>query len=351
MLEKEKNSNSGIYPKVSIIIINWNGWKDTIECLESLYNINYPLFDVIIVDNNSTDGSIDKISEYINGSTFTSKSIEKTVPTKVKLESISYSRKTEKFNNEETIKSNSKQKLYMIKNNGNYGFAEANNIGLRYSIDNLNSKYALLLNNDTVVSKDFLEKLVDVAESNDKIGIVGPMIYYYDYKNKIQSSGSKILWNKGIADTLRVNEIDNGQYSDIKEVDSLMGCAMLIKVNLFEKIGFFIDDYFAYWEETEWCTRVKKSNYKIINVPQAKIWHKKGASSNTVSGFYEYHFTRNMFWFMKSHAKKNQYFTFLLYFFGYRFWFTSCIHLLYHRNFKAFQSFIKGINDGLSKTI
>ena len=167
-------------PNVSIIILNWNGWKDTIECLESLYQINYPYFNVILLDNGSEDNSIERIKEYTEGNFH------------VESEFFKYSKENKPVKifeyTEEEIKSlegienefysiSSNKKLILIKNNKNYGFAEGNNIGMRFILNNLNSDYVLLLNNDTVVDTDFLDELVKVAESEEKIGIVGPKVY------------------------------------------------------------------------------------------------------------------------------------------------------------------------------
>lgn len=174
------------------------------------------------------------------------------------------------------------------------------------------------------------------------------MVYHYNSENRIQSSGVKILWNRGITKILGVNEIDTGNHTEIREVDSLVGCALLAKADLFKEIGFLKKDYFAYWEEVDWCMRVKKSGYKIINTPTAKIWHKGGSSSKKISGFYEYYFTRNMFWFMKEHSNKKEYVFFLIYFWVYRFWLTSSLLLFYYTNLQAYNSFISGIIDGIS---
>lgn len=266
-------------PKVSIIILNWNGKEDTIECLESLKNITYPNYEILLVDNGSTDGSVEFFKERY-------------------------------------------PEIDIIENGENLGFAEGNNIGIKKAIAK-RTDYVLLLNNDTIVEKDFLDKLIKVAESDPKIGIVGPTVYYYSEKNKIQSAGTKISLSKGIITTLRSNKIDSGEYSNTSEVDSIIGCALLAKSKLFETIGYLIKEYFAYWEETEWCVRARKHGYKVVYVSQAKIWHKGGSTSKKTSGFFEYHTARNMFWFMKKHATKKQYIFFLVYFFGFRIWMLS----------------------------
>lgn len=292
-----------IYPKVNIIILNWNGKMDTIECINSLQRINYSNYKLLIVDNGSSDGSVEyfkKIYPYIE----------------------------------------------LIENNTNLGFAEGNNIGITRALSQ-STDYILLLNNDTVVAPNFLDELIKVAEKNPQIGIVGPTVYHYGKLNKIQFAGAKISLNTGRIKLYRLNETDDGQFDELLDVDYVCGCALLGKKELFEKIGSLNKYYFAYWEETEWCFRALKAGYKVVYAPKSKIWHKGGASSTKISGFSQYHMTRNMFWFMKKHATTKQYLLFMVYFFGFRFWFSVFAHIFYYRNLKGFNSFIKGVIDGI----
>ncbi len=276
--------------KVSIIILNWNGWEDTIECLESIYQIAYPLYDIIVVDNGSKDDSIQKIKDYAEGKI------------KVKSQFFDYSPDNKPFcltefskseldssvSIKKTIDSLAQSKnLIIIKNDDNYGFAEGNNIGIRFALNNLNPDYVLLLNNDAVVDPYFLNELITVAESDPFIGILGPTVYEYKSPQVIQSAGAHIYWNKGEVINLTPSE---NKYSDEPEnVDSVIGCALLAKSELFHKIGYLNKDYFAYLEETEWCVRASKASYKIVYVPKGKIWHKGGATSNKITGFTLYH--------------------------------------------------------------
>lgn len=292
-------------PRVSIIILNWNGKKDTIECLESLKKITYPNYEVVLVDNSSTDTSIECLNKLY-------------------------------------------PEIEIIENEQNLGFAEGNNVAIRKIIER-ETRYILLLNNDTVVERDFLNEMIKIAESDRNIGILGPTVYYYNQPNRIQSAGAKIRWNKGKDSILRYNELDTGEYNKITEVDYVSGCALLAKTEVFKKVGGLNKDYFAYWEETDLCVRAHKISYKVIYVPKAKIWHKGGSTSKKINGFTQYHMTRNMFWFMKQHATRKQYLSFLLYFFGFQFWLSSGIYIVYHKNINAFLSLLKGTIDGIKK--
>jgi hypothetical protein len=139
--------SSTSHPKVSIIVLNWNGLEDTIECLESLRKITYPNYGVIVVDNGSEGNDVEVLKE--------------------------------KFGDY----------IHIIENDRNYGTAEGYNIGMRHAFESLASEYILLLNNDTVVDADFLIELVTVAERNGHIGMVGPVIYDYYDPTRVRSAG------------------------------------------------------------------------------------------------------------------------------------------------------------------
>jgi|WetSurMetagenome_2_1015567.scaffolds.fasta_scaffold287191_1 GT2 family glycosyltransferase len=294
-------------PKVTVIILNWNGKEDTIECLKSMSHITYPNYKILIVDNGSTDNSAETI---------------KTL-----------------FPNVE-----------VMENEQNLGFAEGNNVGIKKALKD-KTDYILLLNNDTVVDPGFLEPLVDTAVNNQFIGILGPVIYEYISPKKIQSSGVKINWNKGKGKRLYldVNRINDSKFTF--EVDYVSGCAFLVNVNVFKDIGYLDPNYFAYWEETDFCIRAKKIGYKVLCVPLSRIWHKGQCSTSKINGFHEYLLIRNRFRFMKKHSTQKQYLSFLMYFFGFNIWFSTFVYIFYHKNIKAFFEFYKGIIEGLRTNI
>lgn len=257
------------WPKVAIIVLNWNGWQDTIECLESLYQITYPNYEVIVVDNGSKDESIQEIREYCEGNIQVKSKFFEYNSRNKPITIIEYTRIHAEDEMEGTkiddISSN--KKLILIKNEKNYGFAEGNNIGFRYAINN-DARYLLALNNDTVVANDFLEYMVEVFEIDDRIGIIGPTIFYYDEPNWISSRGLKINWW-----TARIKQIKDTS-SEIVNVDCVSGCAMIISNKLLNEISLF-DIRFPFGsEDYEFCTRAVRNGYKVIYVPNSKIWHK-----------------------------------------------------------------------------
>lgn len=258
---------------VSIVIVNWNGWDDTIECLESIYKIDYPDYKIILVDNNSQDDSVKRIKDYSNN-----------------------------------------KELTIIENEENYGFAEGNNIGIKYALKHLNPEYILLLNNDTIVNKDFLKEMIKAGEKNRHIGILGPKIYHYDRPDIIWSAGSKISWKFARGIQIGTGEIDKGQYDEPKEVEYVTGSAFLIKKAVIDKIGLMDKNYFLYFEESDWTLRANRAGYKSLYVPAAKVWHKVSQSGGGISkptGLY--YITRNRWIFMKKWAKPSDYFIFIIY--------------------------------------
>jgi GT2 family glycosyltransferase len=239
------------YPKVDIIILNWNGLKDTLECLESCFRIDYPNFEVIVVDNASLDGSSEKI--------------KKEFP-----------------------------RVIFLQNSKNLGFAEGNNVGMRYSMEH-GADFIFLLNNDTVVDPQSINKFLETARLYPQGGIFAAKIYYYKDPKKIWFAGGR--WNK---DDMNFEHIgmgtdDSGQYDHSESIDYACGCAMLIKREVLEKIGYFDKIFYLTFEETDYCYRARKAGYESIFVPNAKIWHKVSASFNRVSSsLYTYYMTRNL---------------------------------------------------------
>jgi GT2 family glycosyltransferase len=287
---------------VSIVILNWNGKDVIFECLKSLEKLDYPNYEIVVVDNGSTDGSCELL--------------EKGYPD-----------------------------IKLVKNRENLGVAQGINIGVKHST----GEYVLLLNNDTIVDESLLKELLKVLERGDDVGVVGPKIYYFDDPQRIWAAGGgKINWRTGDVRLSGGDEIDKGQYESVTELDYVSGCALLTRKDLFCKIGYMDESFFAYFEETDWCVRASNEGYRLLYVPKARMWHKVRASSRNISGFHEYQMTRNMFWFLKKHLDKTLYRKFLLYFFLFKLWYQLGVYIFYLREFSAVKPFFRGLVDGIS---
>ncbi len=243
-------------PKVGIVILNWNQEDDTTACISSLMKIDYPNYEIVLVDNNSTVGSPDHI--------------------KSKFPSI-----------------------VLIKNKENLGFAEGNNVGIRYFIGK-SFDYILLLNNDTLVESNFLTELVKVGDSGKDVGIVGPKIYLLDSPDQIWYAGGFL--NKFTGKTFHrgLFEKDSGQFDEVTDVDFVSGAAMLIKKAVLDKLKGLDPDYFFSHEDVDFCLRAKAENFRLLYAPKAHIQHKFAKTiGGRFSPSYIYYRVRNSLLFMK----------------------------------------------------
>lgn len=300
-------------PKVSIIVLNWNGLEDSIECLESLKKITYPNYDVIVIDNGSSG------------------------------------------NDAEVLKNRFGDYVFLIKNEKNYGYTGGTNIGIKYSLKNSQPDYILSLNNDTIVEPQFLDRLVEAMEGDNSVGIAGPKVCYYDNPDRIQSLGMGLIMKIGMAFSIGKGEIDSNGIGQQYNVAYISVC-LLIRADVIRKIGLLDESYFCYGEDVDYCLRAKKAGYEVICVRESKIWHKKCMKKRmidklsegiNVSESVEYYSTRNRFKFMRNHATNCQYLFFSLFFFGCYFWLMVVVLLLFYRDPKRFVSFCSGIKDGL----
>jgi GT2 family glycosyltransferase len=335
------------YPHVSIVIINWNGWKDTIECLESLFQINYPNFDVILVDNASEDDSLEKIRDYCSGHLPVKSSFFNYNPHNKQVTVYEYGETFKKDRKPFKTENLTKNHISLIKNSENRGFPGGNNVGIKFALEFFDPDYILLLNNDTVVDENFLGELIKNGDSRDDVGILGPKIYFYDEPQTIWSAGCKISWKLSRGIQIGTNEVDKGQYDEINEVEYVSGSAFLIKTEVIKKIGLMDEDYFLYFEESDWTLRANQEGFKSLYIPTSHIWHKVSRSGGGISNpIGLYYITRNRWIFMRKWAGKMDYIIFSIY------QIVGALILpffliLYYTNFNLFKSYYHGLIDGI----
>ena len=341
-------------PKVSIILVNWNGWRDSIPCLDSVFQIAYPNYDVILVDNDSDDESVEKISSYAASNLVSGTNHFERHPDTAQANSVLYSRSLAELGGdgkkEESLsKLPSNRRLRIILNDKNYGYSDANNVAITYARKALNPDYVLLLNNDTIVHKLFLNELVAAAEHDETIGMAGPKIYNCDVDGRhdvLYFTGGRIDMTRGLVRYLNEPEIDKGQYDSIGEFDYLSGACLLVRKELLDGVGLLSTDYFLYWEDVDWCFRARQLGYRLAYVPSAIVWHKVSVTTSKIAGKKIYYWARGLVYFIKRFATTAQLVTFFLYFFCYGFWFTPR-RFLELGTISELKEFYKGIADGL----
>lgn len=297
------------YPRVAIIVLNYNNESYTIDCLESLKSITYPNYKIFLVENGSEKKSVQALKFWLS-----------TLPTS-------------------TFKGFEMLEVYP-----NVGFSGGNNVGIKKAFKD-GFEYIFLLNNDTAVEPDFLEPLVKVAQSDKTVGVVGPKIYFHPdmIKNDVPIldgtteealghpkdllkqnihhtkkplfiwyAGGAFSWFSG-SKHLQYEEIDEHPHETAtKEVEFVTGCAFLIRNDVIEKVGFMPEAYYLYYEDTDWSLAVRKAGYKLIYAPASKIYHKVSRTTKKLGNpMLHYYHSRNALLLAKRQAPKPIFFMIL----------------------------------------
>lgn len=255
-------------PLICVVLVNYNGIKDTVECVKSLKECSYNNIHIIIVDNASLHGRADF----------------NTVITRDMCEII--------FNTE------------------NVGFAGANNIGIKRGLE-IGADYFLILNNDTVVDKNFLPPLLHAFNRNQDVGIATGKIYYYDEPTYLWFGGSYYNHKLGECKIVGIGEKDSSRYNIEKDIPFATGCLWLVSKNTIETVGYICEDFFLYYEDTDYCERVKAEGYTIRYVPQSVIYHKESRSTVKGSDSYQYYNNRNYLFYMKKCQRINRFYFYI----------------------------------------
>jgi len=274
--------------RVGIVVLNYNGWEDTINCIRSLYNLTYRNFDICVVDNDSPDGSINYIRKWLSGG------LDITLPDNLDEKIASCIEKELSFPIEyEYIEKNvlshfpgcKDRSLTLIKSSKNGGFSYGNNLGISYLLKNKNVDCLWVINNDTVCEKDSLTHLVNYykGESNSRTGIISSKLKYYYSPDIIQACGG--VYNSTLSTSKHIGdgEKDIGQYDNdlvIKKADYPVGASMFVGKDYIEDVGYLCEDYFLYYEELDWALRGKEKNWQLGYSFNSVVYHKEGATIN-----------------------------------------------------------------------
>lgn len=243
-------------PLVISVILNTNRREDTLDCLASLARNSYPNQHVIVLDNASSDGSVE--------------AIRTTYP-----------------------------QIQVIQLDKNLGYAGNNNVGIAAAVEQ-GADWVFVLNEDTVLAPDCIEQLVRSGEQNHRIGIVGPLVFHYDEPQIVQSAGGK-LGPKWDAWHLEQNKPYSEHLQRESDVDWISGCALLIRRDVIEQIGMIDERFFYYWEEVDWCLRAQHADWRITLVPSAQLWHKGVQRNYQPKPSVAYYDTRNHLLLMAKH--------------------------------------------------
>lgn len=248
-------------PLVSIILVNYNGYQDTVDCVKSLEKIDYENFEIIVVDNGSTVTPTEEQRRYLNEHTS------------------------------------------FISSDRNLGFSGGNNLGMKYAKEH-NPQYYLLLNNDTEVEVDFLSVLVDEAENHLDAGIACGKIRWFDYPDRIWYAGGAFDSINGKTTHYKYDEIDSDCEKWVKEVSFATGCLWLLPVKVTSKIGLMDERMFLYAEDTEYSCRLIQNGYKIYYCNHSVIYHKVSRSTGMASDSTQYYMVRNNLMIIRMYGEK-----------------------------------------------
>ena len=272
------SQKTGLQNKVYIIVLNYNGWKDTIECLESILKNNYKNYQIIVVDNDSPNNSIEYMIKWAKGKQeviydkysqlkYLSQPFEKKP-----LDYLFYTKEEALIGGDKEKEQKLENPVIFIQAGRNDGFSAGNNVGIKYALKKNDFSYVWLLNNDTVIEKDSLSKLIKYAMKND-VGICGSTLMYYHNPKHIQSYGGKI--NKFFGTSKQIldyNAID-------KDLDYVIGASFLISKNVLTKLGLLPEEYFLYYEDTDYCFNARTNGFKLGIEPKSVVYHKEGSST------------------------------------------------------------------------
>lgn len=253
--------SEGATPSILIVVLNWNGADDTLACMNSLESLSYPNFQVIVVDNGSTDDSLGKLRAY-----------------------------------------SSPFPLVLLETGQNLGYAGGNNVGTRHALEH-GADFVLLLNNDTTVASDLLEQLINAAQRSPDAGVFSARVMYFDNPELVWFDGAR--WNES---SLRLEWPGQGareaELSTMdRDTDYACGAALFFHAEVARKIGLLDEKFFLVWEEVDWCFRARKAGWRNKVVAAAKVWHKIGVSFGSESSPLRTYFSiRNQLLWFSRHA-------------------------------------------------
>jgi len=303
--------NSKPTTKITVVVLNWNSHKMTAECIRSLQATDGPDFEILVVDNGSTDGSVDILPQEF-------------------------------------------PQITVLPQRRNLGFAAGCNVGMQHALAN-DAEYVLLLNNDTIVAQEFIREMLAAIESDPGIGAVCPKIYFADHPDLLWYAGADFsLWT-GRFKIRGWGQIDRGQFDHNQEITQATGCAMLVRCSALHDVGLLDEQFWAYAEDLDWSLRSLQRGYRLMLAPKARIWHHDGATSVKLMGsrsqaIRQFYSTRNMIFVARKHLSWWQMPTYFLGFFLNHIAFYTALRL-WRRDFRALLAIYRGIDRGVRSSV
>jgi GT2 family glycosyltransferase len=245
-------------PRVALILVNWNGKSDTLECLASISAIEYPNVQVIVVDNDSHDDSV--------------QAIQTAFP-----------------------------QITILENSANLGFTGGNNVGIKHALRD-GADYLFLLNNDTTIEAQAIGELVRVAQENSRFGLLSPIVHYYDNPDEPWFAGAQLDLSRGMA--VHDNSQPPHRTDPVRQLPWASGCTMFLPAEVMRRVKGFDDRFFLNWEDVDLSLRVRRAGFKIGLVPSSRVLHKVGKSLNKRAsvGTGYYYWLRNNLLLVRLHS-------------------------------------------------
>jgi GT2 family glycosyltransferase len=291
-------------PTVSISIINWNGREVLLDCLEAIRALDHPVREIVLVDNGSTDGSVEAVRQGY-------------------------------------------PEVTLIEQEQNRGVIVSRNVGLRRVMET-GVDYAWFLDNDIIVDPSSLSRLVEVARADQGVGLVGAKLYHFNKPNLLYSAGGYVAYTQNVHGNRGANKEDRGQYDRLEPVDSIGFACMLVRCKAIEKVGFLDPEYIGYgFGDTDFCTRFRLAGYRVMYCPSAVVWHKheESPSNRRYTFRKKYLEARNAVRFVKKYANPGQ---------QLKYWFFAILGIPYalvregmRGNIRGVIGKIYGLMDGL----
>jgi len=248
--------------KVYVLIVNWNNWPDTLECLESVFHSGYPQFQVLLCDNGSTDGSLDYVKAWAEGRLDVEvepSSLLRQLSRASLRRPIRYLEYDKQMAEKGGSADDGECPLILIQTGQNLGFGAGNNVGLRYVLARNDAQFVWLLNNDTVVAPDALTQLVATLEAKPDAGQCGSTILFFDRPDVVQICGGceyNPWWGsiRALGAGYPASDLPDAEFVE-RRMTYVAGAALLVRMVFVQKVGLLPEDYFLYFEEIDWATR------------------------------------------------------------------------------------------------